>query len=396
MVNIMEKNSFGWPLINDNITDGDKQSLIEFISIPDVRFTQHEKVRQFEKEWSEWLGVKNTTFVNSGASANWVMASALKELVGVGEVIMSPFGWVSDIVPFLELGFTPVFIDVDPFTMSIDENKLIKAINTDTKAVLVTHILGFNALTDKMLAAVNRHDLILIEDCCESHGATHNGKKIGTFGHMSNFSFYFGHHMTTIEGGTVCTNDDKIHDIVRMLRSHGMTREASPETRERYVKEYPYLNPLFTFAVPGYNVRSTELNAVIGINQLKRLDTSISIRKRNLAIWLSHLDQDKFQVKFATKGSSNFSLPLILKNKDADLLSGVKKCLNDNNVEFRLGTAGGGNQSKQPYLEKFVGKYTPSKTPVLDHIHAFGLYVGNHTELSGKQIIDLCKNLNNL
>lgn len=392
----MEKNSFSWPLINDNITDDDKHALIEFISTPGVRFTQHEKVRQFEKEWSEWVGVKNTTFVNSGASANWVMASALKELVGVGEVIMSPFGWVSDIVPFLELGFTPVFVDVDPLTMSIDENKLINAISTNTKAVLVTHILGFNALTDKILDAVNTHDLILIEDCCESHGATHNGKKIGTFGHMSNFSFYFGHHMTTIEGGTVCTNDDKIHDIVRMLRSHGMTREASQETQRRYNEKYPYLNPLFTFAVPGYNVRSTELNAVIGINQLKRLDANINTRKRNLATWLSHLDNDKFQVKFATKGSSNFSLPLILKNKDGNLFENVKKCLSDNNVEFRLGTAGGGNQSRQPYLEKFVGKYVPSKTPVLDHIHSFGLYVGNHTELSGKQIIDLCKNLNNL
>jgi len=387
---------FQWPLINDNITLEDKEALIKFIATPGARFTQHKNVEKFEQEWSEWLGTKHTTYVNSGASANWIMVSALKELVGTGEVITSPFGWVSDIVPLLVHGFHPVFVDVNKQTMSIDTDAFEAAITDKTKAVLVTHILGFNALTEKMLQIIKDRNLILIEDCCESHGATFQGKKIGTFGSMSNFSFYFGHHMTTIEGGTLCTNDAEVHDIFRMLRSHGMTREASTETQEKYAKKYPHLNPLFTFAVPGYNMRSTELNAVIGRTQLKRLDDNIAIRQTNLETWLDNLYPGKFQAYFATEGSSNFSLPLILKEKNADLFDRVKQCLVDNNIEFRTGTAGGGNQIRQPYLEKFGGQYTTHDLSNLDHIHSFGLYLGNHIEVTKDKITGLCEQLNRL
>ena len=387
---------FSWPLINDNITQEDKDKLVEFIMKPNARFTQHDYVRKFERKWSKWLGVKNTTFVNSGASANWVMASALKELGGVGEIIMSPFGWVSDIVPFLELGFTPVFVDINKETMSIDTDEMERAITKNTKAVLAVHILGFNALTKKMLDIVKDHNLYLIEDCCEAHGATFNGKKAGTFGHMSNFSFYFGHHMTTIEGGTVCTNDPEIHDIIRMLRSHGMTREASSMTKEKYQSKYPDLNPLFTFAVPGYNVRSTELNAVVGVSQLNRLDDNIAKRTENLHTWLGALSSEKYQTNFVTEGSSNFSLPLILRNKDPELYEKVRQTLEENNVEYRLGTAGGGNQSRQPYLEKFKGKYRVHRLHLLDHVHGYGLYIGNHTEVNRDQIEQLCDILNDL
>ena len=392
----MTMSKFNWALINDNIIEEDKNALVDFIVTPEIRFTQHKNVRKFEKEWSKWLGTNHTTFVNSGASANWVMASALKELVGVGEVILSPFGWVSDIVPFLELGFKPVFVDVNRETMSIDVDAVEKVITENTKAVLAVHILGFNAITEKLLSLCEDNNIVLIEDCCEAHGATYKNKKVGTFGLMSNFSFYFGHHMTTIEGGTVCTNDAKTHDIVRMLRSHGMTREASEETKESYKKNYPHLNPLFTFAVPGYNVRSTELNAVVGLSQLKRLDNNIRIRTKNLDTWLECLDNEKYQTNFASEGSSNFSLPLILNDKDTELFEKVKDVLSDEGIEYRLGTAGGGNQSRQPYLEKFEGKYTTQSMPNLDHIHEYGLYIGNHTEVNREQIEQLCVLLNEL
>ena len=394
MVSIMEKNKFVWQLINDNIVQDDKDKLVEFITTPDVRFTQSKNVAAFEKEWSDWLGVKNTTYVNSGASANWIMVSALKEMIGTGEIITSPFGWVSDIVPLLVHDFHPVFVDVNRQTMSIDTDAFENAITKDTKAVLVTHILGFNALTDKMLQIIKDNNLILIEDCCESHGATFNGKKVGTFGDMSNFSFYFGHHMTTIEGGTVCTNNDETHDMVRMLRSHGMTREASLETRQKYQEKYPYLNPLFTFAVPGYNMRSTELNAVIGRNQLKRLDQNIAIRQNNLDTWLDNLSSEKYQTNFSKEGSSNFSLPLILNDPDPALFEDIKTCLNKNDIEFRVGTAGGGNQIRQPYFDKFSGKFTTHSLNNLDHIHSYGLYLGNHAEVTEDQIIGLCNVIN--
>ena len=393
----MQQNSFSWPLINDNITSEDKESLIDFISKPGVRFTQHVKVRQFEKEWSNWLGVENSTFVNSGASANWIMASILKEKHGLGEIILSPFGWVSDIVPFLVLGFTPVFVDVDPKTMSADTDSILNAVSDKTKAVLMVHILGFNGLTNKLVDQLREKNIPLIEDCCESHGATFNGQKVGTFGCMSNFSFYFGHHMTTIEGGMVSTNCSDIQDLSKMFRSHGMTREASPELREKYKSDYPELNPLFTFAVPGFNVRSHELCAVIGLSQLNRLDSNIEDRQRNLSRWLKKLDKDLYYTDFATEGSSNFSLPLILKDPDISLFDRVCQLLTDANVEYRLGTAGGGNQSLQPYLESFKGRYrTHGDLDNLNHIHRFGLYIGNHTEVTLDKIDNICKRLNDL
>ncbi len=393
----MEQNEFEWPLINDNISESDKDALVEFIRTPGARFTQHENVRGFEREWSDWLGVKHTTYVNSGASANWIMASILKEMVGEGEVIMSPFGWVSDVVPFLSLGLNPVFVDVDMHNMSSSTDAILNAITDKTRAVLMVHILGFNGLTEKLLDVLDEKGIILIEDCCESHGATFLDKKIGSFGEMSNFSFYFGHHMTTIEGGVVCTNDFDVHDLARMFRSHGMTREASEQTQERYRKKYPDLNPLFTFAVPGFNVRSHELCAVMGRNQLKRLDSNIEKRCENFNVWLDALDKEKFITQFAVEGSSNFALPLILQEKNPGLFNSVQQVLRDQKIEFRKGTAGGGNQYRQPYFEKFEGQYSVSgDLTTLNHIHDFGLYIGNHTDLEEDQIIKACTALNDL
>ena len=388
---------FKWPLINDNITDTDKECLIDFIKQPNVRFTNGAKVREFEKVWSEWLGVKHTAYVNSGASGNYIMMSIVKEFKGVGEVIVPPIGWISDIAPAVNLGFTPVFVDVDKSTFSMTfEN--IKAATTDkTKAIVLVHAMGFNAMSDELLAFAREKDILLIEDCCESHGATHNGQKIGSFGDLSNFSFYFGHHITTIEGGVVCTNNPELHEYVRLFRSHGMTREASPQFQERYKTQYPDLNPLFTFAVPGYNMRSMEMNAVLGLEQMKRLDHNIEKRVHNLSMWLEALDNSKFYTSYVQEGNSNFALPLILQDPDKDLLCEVCGVLEAEGVEYRLGTAGGGNQARQPYLAEGKYKFEISgNLEVADHIHDYSLYVGNHTDLTAKQINALCERINNV
>ena len=166
-----------------------------------------------------------------------------------------------------------MFVDVDMSTMAITYENIKAAINENTKAIVMVHALGFNGLNDQIIQLAKENDLILIEDCCEAHGATYKQTRVGALSDISCFSFYFGHHMTTIEGGMVCTNDEEIYQLARMLRSHGMTREASKEVQERYSS--PDLNPLFTFAVPGYNMRSTELNAVLGLTQIKRLDSNV-------------------------------------------------------------------------------------------------------------------------
>jgi len=388
----MGQNKFSWPLINDNITQKDKEVLSDFI-LNTNRFTNGPKVKEFEKAWSEWLGVKYSVMVGSGAAANYITTSIVREKKGQkGEIIVPPIGWVSDVSSVINTGFTPVFVDVDLDTMAISYENIKNAINKNTKAIVLVHVLGFNGINDKIIKLAKENDLLLIEDCCESHGATHNGNKVGTMGDMSCFSFYFGHHMTTIEGGMVCTNDEDIYEFARMFRSHGMTREASLETQKKYAK--PDVNPLFTFAVPGYNMRSTELNAVLGLEQIKRLDDNINTRCNNLVTWVSNLDPELYYVNFLMDGSSNYALPLILNynNKNMKLVCSI---LESEGVEYRLGTAGGGNQARQPYLERYeysvVGKMNNT-----NYIHDYGLYIGNHPELTKKQIINLCGRLNDV
>ena len=387
--------SFKWPLINDNITEKDKKAVIDFLSQEGVRLTQGNKVKEFEKAWSEWLGVKHSVFVNSGASANYIMTAITRDVKGTGEVIVPPLGWVSDIAPVVNLGMVPVFVDIDLKSLAITAENIEKAITPQTKAIVLVHALGFNGLTEKILSIAERHDLMLIEDCCESHGVQFQNKKVGTFGDMSNFSFYFGHHITTIEGGMVCTNSDDLYDLAKMYRSHGMTRDASTSVREQYEKEYPELNPLFTFVVPGFNLRSTEINAVIGLEQLPKLDDIVIQRTENLKTWLANLSSEAFHTDFIMEGSSNFSLPLILKNPNKKAFARICEHLSDQEVEFRKGTAGGGNQVNQPYLKDYPYKTCGSLSNV-EHVHNFGLYVGNHTELEKDQIVTLAQQINSL
>ena len=388
------KNKFKWQLINDSVTDGDKKALTDFINTPNQRFTNGPKVKEFEQAWSDYLGCEYSVFVNSGASANYIMASIMKEEKGLGEVIVSPLGWVSDVSPLVNLGFTPVFVDVCMENMSITLENIKAAVTNKTVGVSLVHVLGFAAVSKELVQFCEDNDLFFIEDCCESHGATHKETKVGNFGDVSNFSFYFGHHITTIEGGMVCTNDEKLYDLAKLFRSHGMTREASLQVQEQYERSRPDLNPLFTFAVPGYNFRNQEINAVLGLEQLKRLDYNCDKRADNFGTWVDHLDSSKFFTDFHQNGNSNFALPLILRKKDLELFERCCILLNNENVEYRVGTAGGGNQARQPYLDKYV--FVEHDLSNVDHIHDFGLYIGNHPELIEEDIIKLCEELNSL
>tara|TARA_R100000995_G_C3483642_1_gene125652 strand:- start:37 stop:1209 length:1173 start_codon:yes stop_codon:yes gene_type:complete len=384
--------NYNWQLINDSITNSDKKALTDFINEPNQRFTNGPKVKEFEKAWSEYVGCRYSVFVNSGASANYIMASIMKEEKDLGEVIVSPLGWVSDVSPLVNLGFTPVFVDVSMENMSITLDNIKAAVTDKTVGVSLVHVLGFAAVTDEMTQFCKDNNLFFIEDCCESHGATYKGTKVGNFGDVSNFSFYFGHHITTIEGGMVCTNDERFYDYAKLFRSHGMTREASTQVQEQYERSRPDLNPLFTFAVPGYNFRNQELNAVLGLEQLKRLDFNCDKRRENFSNWIDELDSDKFYTDFHQNGNSNFALPLILRKKDLELFEKCCILLEEKNVEYRVGTAGGGNQARQPYLDKY--DFIEHDLSNVDHIHDFGLYIGNHPKLSFYEIENLTHKLN--
>lgn len=391
---------YKWPLINDNVSQKDREVLSDFI-LSNQRLTNGLKVREFEDLWSKWLGVKHSVMVNSGASGNFLSIALVKELYGIGEVIVPPLGWVSDISSVTQLGMTPVFVDISMDNLSITAENIEKAITPKTKAIVLVHCLGFNAINEKILEISKKHNLVLIEDCCEAHGATFKGRKVGSFGDISIFSFYFGHHITTIEGGMVCVNDDNANDIVRLFRSHGMTREGSQELQDSFVRDYPELNPLFTFAVAGFNMRSTEINAVLGIEQMNRIDSNVDKRRHNFKVWLDNLDKYKFYTEFEVEGNSNFALPLIMKSGYEDRFninddfSGVRDILDLSGVEYRLGTAGGGNQVLQPYLKKYEYRVDGELTNV-NYVHSNSLYIGNHTDLTDEQIINLCKKLNNV
>ena len=385
---------YNWPLINDNITKPDKKVMSDFI-LNSNRFTNGPKVKEFEDLWSNWLGVDHSIMVNSGASGNYISIAMVKELVGEGEVIVPPIGWVSDVSSVVQLGMTPVFVDVDMINFNITAENIKNTITPKTKAIVLVHTLGFNALTDEIVKIAKENNLILIEDCCEAHGAKFGDKRVGSIGDISLFSFYFGHHITTIEGGMICVNNPKLHDLAKLFRSHGMTREASPELQDHYKLTNPDLNPLFTFAVAGFNMRSSELNAVLGIEQMKRIDHNIERRRENLDIWLKNLNSSKFISSFKTWGNSSFALPLIMQSAIRHKLDNVCKILEDEKVEYRVGTAGGGNQARQPYLKKFPYRVVGTLSQA-DYIHDYALYIGNHTDLNEEQIIDLCKKLNNV
>ncbi len=389
--------NLAWPLMKNNLAKDDFDKVVELLHQEDPILTQSSQVKEFEREWSAWLGVKHSVFVNSGSSANLLTMCALREHFGSGEIIVPPLTWVSDIASVIQCGFRPVFADINPRTLGMDNRQILEKISAHTKAVFLTHVLGYNALEHPLLHELKTRGIPLIEDVCESHGATCDGQKLGTFGRMSNFSFYYAHHMSTIEGGMICTNDSGLHETLRMLRSHGMVRESSSfDLKESFRKKYPDLNPDFIFAFPAYNVRSTEINAAIGRSQLKRLDANNKIRSENLSLFLSHLDPDKYQTDFVTEGSCNYAFTLVLNRPDPILCENVMQLMRRCNIEFRRGTSGGGNQLRQPYLRKIIGEREFEKYPKVDHVHFYGFYIGNYPDLEREKILQLCSLLNSV
>lgn len=385
-----------YPLMRNNVLREDLDAVIEHLRQDDPILTQGANVRAFEAEWSAWLGVRHSVFVNSGASANLLTMAILKLRHPLGgEVIVPPLAWVSDIASVLQNGFAPVFVDIDPRTLAMETESVLAAITDRTRAVFMTHVQGFDGLTDRLLSELQQRRIPLIEDVCESHGATHHGKNLGSFGWISNFSFYYAHHMSTIEGGMVCTNDPEVYQQIRMMRSHGMVREANdPAVHAAYRSANPELNPDFIFAFPAYNVRNTEIGGILGRSQLKRLDGNVKRRTENLLRFLQQIDPEKYRTDFKIEGSSNYAFNLILKRPDDELVARLMKVMRESGIEFRRGSAGGGNQIRQPYLKGVVSDDHHRAFPEAEHIHFYGFYIGNFPDLRDAEIDRLCAILN--
>ena len=387
---------FSHPLMHNNFSDADINASIKLLKNKDRKLTQGKYVKEFEREWSKWLGVKYSIFVNSGSSANLLTITILKILKGNGEVIVPSLTWISDIASVLQNNLKPVFVDINPKNLCMQEIDIFKKVNKKTIAVFLSHIQGFNGLSSNLINFLKKKNIMLIEDVCESHGATFKNIKLGNFGKISNFSFYYAHHMSTIEGGMICTNDKKIYNLALMLRSHGMAREINDKRLEnKIIKKNLNLSPKFIFLHPGYNVRNNEIGAVIGMSQLKSLDKNNKIR-RNFQIFLNNLDASKYRTDYNLDGSCNYAFPLVLKKANLNNRDKLEKILKFNKIEFRRGNAGGGNQLRQPYLRKFIKKLSLKNFKEVDHIHFFGYYIGNYPSLNSKKIIKICSILNSI
>lgn len=385
------------PLMEENVEKNDIQCLIDFLSQDEIpKLTNGNKVKEFEKEWGNWLGTKYNIMVNSGSAANELTMLALKYIYGDGEVIVPPLTWISDVSSIIFSGLEPVFCDINLKNLSFDIEKLKKLINPNTRAIFLTHVLGINGLNDEILELCEKNKILLIEDVCESHGTMFKDKKVGSYGFASNFSFYYAHHMTTIEGGIVSTNDEHFYQICRALRSHGMLREMTDDgLKHSILKDNTDLNEDFIFIHPAHNFRSTELNAVIGLSQLKKLDIHNQSRIDNFSYFINKLDSSKYITDIEIEGQCNYAFIVILKDKSFKLRDAVETALKTNMIEFRRGLSGGGNQLRQPYFKKnYDINFDDFEN--IEHVHNFSWYIGNYPKLEIEKIDKLIKVLNNV
>ena len=307
-----------WPLMGETITFGDRLKMAHF-ALTAKKFTFGEKVKKFEQEWSEWLGAKHSLYVSSGSTANFLLVAAVKELYGLkngDKVLLPACTWMTNVAPIMQLGLEPIFCDIniDNFSFDLDDARKI-AKKHDIKMIFVTHLLGFSADNESLSEIFPK--AIVIDDVCESHGCTDDaGIKRGANSLGATFSFYFGHHMSTVEGGMVSTNNTDLYDLMKLKRSHGMAREST-----RFA-DYAALNPdidkQFLFVTDGYNFRNHEICAVLGSSQLKRLTKMIEIRNRNHKLFTDIIDKYEhlfYNIKNSATNSS-FCLPFICKSKE--------------------------------------------------------------------------------
>ena len=381
-----------WPLMEETITFKDRFKMAAFL-LTSSRLTNGPKVRQFEKKWAEWLGVDYSLYVSSGSTANSLLIASIKELCGLkdGDKVLVPATtWVTNVGPVIQNGLQPIFCDINlnNFSFDIEELKYIATQHPDIKVVFVTHLIGLSSDVEKIEDIFP--NALILEDICESHGVQDsNLNKRGTLSTGSTFSFYFGHHITTVEGGMVCTNNPDLYDLMRMKRSHGMARE-SDFNRDKYVAENPDIDPAFLFMTDGYNFRNHEICAVLGLSQLKKLNRNIEIRKQNYRRYCnSILFHDGLRTPQYQTGNSSFCLPII--PFDGKYVPLLKETLRVNRIEFRPIISG--NLLRHPAFKKYE-LCTEREEPNVEILHKNGLYVGNSQFVNYKKVDRLLEILN--
>jgi CDP-4-dehydro-6-deoxyglucose reductase, E1 len=382
------------PLNESTFSDKEIQAAIEVIK--SQRLTMGDECLKFERQFSQYLGVKHAVMVNSGSSANLLAFFALANplfaemssrnpLCPGDEVIVTALTWSTTIWPIVQIGCIPVFVDCNIQTLQVDVREIERAITPKTKAICLVHVLGNAAPVEEIKELAKKYNLLLIEDTCESLGVSRNGQYVGTFGDVGSFSFFFSHHITTIEGGMVVTNDDVLADIFRSMRAHGWTRHMHKKLEIE--AQYPEIDPRFLFITSGFNLRPTEINAVIGQIQLKKL-AEFNRRRNEIAAYWSRAFHELIAAEkmmpmqiVENTNSAWFGYPVLFQTEK--IKNEIRSYLEANGVETRPIICG--NMVKQPACKYFKYRIHNSLGNA-DRVMDCGLYWGLHPVMSETQV----------
>ena len=375
------KNKFYWPLQENVISKKERLDLSKFI-MNTKRFTQFTEVSKFENSFSKWQKCKYSVFVNSGSSANLLIIQAAKEIYkwkNNEEVIVPAITWPTTVTPVIQSNLKPVFVDCNLDDFSFDYDDLKKKITKKTKAIFVAHIIGYPSNIAKINKIIKNKNIILLEDSCESQGAKIDKKKVGNFGIASSFSFYWGHHLSTIEGGMITTNNKKFYHTCLLKRSHGLARELPKYMHPRIKKQNKKIDFKFLFLNDGFNVRNTEIGAYLGNYQLSKVSSWITKRNNNFKYFYNICKKYKSKLILPFKsGMSSFVLPFVCKNKR--LKNKLEILLLKNGIETRPFIAG--NLLKQPFLKN----YKKMKLKNADFLNNNSFYIGNNQFIDKKKM----------
>jgi len=370
-------------LVEDTITHDELKSLSQWLETA-PRLTKGPLCMEFEHKFSQWQGSEYSIFVNSGSSANLLMIYALLEggYLRNKNVVAPAVSWVTTVSPLMQLGFNITLCDCDKKNLGLDVEHLEEICRKgEISLIILVHVLGHANDMDKILEICQKYNIILVEDSCEALGSTLNEKKLGSLGKAGSFSFYFGHQMSTIEGGMVVTDDRKLYNLMLSIRSHGWGRDVEKSYRTEWEEHYDIdvVRALYTFYYPGFNLRSTDLNAFLGLLQLKKLDDIVNARERNFHQYSDSL-KGFWQQHSANDRLSSFAFGVLVKNRRE-----VFEHLAAAEIETRPLICG--NIGRHPFWTNIYGH---SDLPNADIIHEYGLYLPNNYSLSQANIERIC------
>jgi CDP-6-deoxy-D-xylo-4-hexulose-3-dehydrase len=371
------------------IDDKDIAQLINWLKNT-KRYTKGPETILFEEEWSKWLGSDYSVFVNSGSSANLLMFLAIlySNRLKNKKVIVPAVSWVTTVSPAIQLGFESFICDCDEDDLGFDVEQFeLLCKEHNPAAAIAVHVLGHAGKLEEIKKICDKYDVFLLEDACEAPGSVYNGKKVGNLGLASSFSFFYGHQMSTIEGGIVSTNDRDFYNLMISLRSHGWLRDNEEYFREQHLSKYDVsdFESNYFFLYPGLNVRSTDLNAYIGRNQLKKMDSFVETRNKNHNRFQEKLKDHFWVQKSDTEIVSSLGFGIVSDNRE-ELVSK----LTQNNIECRPLICG--SIQEHPFWT-MANKFNKSYLPNADKVHKNGLYVPCHQNMSDKEVDYICQTL---